>query len=776
MYFNKVETTNNFVFDATECAAIGIRDHGANVFRVRVENRRWPDGTHSFAQLCADEFGTQTSQARLSFGAVGEMQLELNGVPVLQSTAQRGFGVCGKKWLFALPYQAADRFYGMGEKNLGFELSNQRTLFWNTDVFTDFAWAQVEHGSTDPMYASLPVLIIKTAGVWVAIVVDNPFAVFMNTGANEDIFKPGAAPFVPELFFGARDGQPDFWLIADTDPQSLVRKIQTLQGRTPVPPLWALGHQQCRWGYQSNDDLTRIADGYAQHRIPNDGLWLDIDYMDGFRVFTIDAKHFADPAGQIAALTARGLHVVPILDPGLRRDPDYSVYATAKAADLLCKTDEGEDFVGYVWPGYTVFPDYSLPECRTFWSDQVADFTRLGFSGYWIDMNDPSTGSVPLDDMRFGRGKLPHEAWHNQYALGMAVATRAGMLAARPEQRPFVISRSAFLSASRHTALWTGDNMANPHHMKNSIALTLNLSVSGLPFNGPDVPGFGLTASAELMRAWYKLGFLFPFLRNHNQKGQPDQEPWTRDAATTEVVTDYIRLRYKLLPYLYNLFLNQAAVGDPILRPVWYHDSAAIFERTGDMFFVGPAILQAPFVELDATSRRVQLPQHASGTRWFDVMAGEFVDAGSILSKTNGPASTPLFLASPSLLPMQPGVRHDNRNDLRTIDLLLVIEAGAELTAHYAADDGISYAFESGARSALEVVTQAADGRVDVAIRVMQDGFGPIALRILLLHIGHDSSSQRTLYINGVVNPLQAEPLAFAGSTLQVHATARSMY
>ena len=776
MYFNKVETTNNFVFNAAECTAIAIEDHGANVFRVQVDNARWPDGTHSFAQLSADEFGAETSQAQLSFGAYGELNLTLNGAQVLQSTAQRGFGVCGKKWLFALPYRPSDRFYGMGEKNLGFELSNKRTLFWNTDVFTDFAWAQVEHGSTDPMYASLPVLIIKTGGVWLAIVVDNPFAVFMNTGANEDIFQPGAAAFVPELFFGARDGQPDFWLIADTDPQALVRKIQALQGRTPVPPLWALGHQQCRWGYQSNDDLTRIADGYAQRQIPNDGLWLDIDYMDGFRVFTIDATHFTDPVAQIAALTRRGLHVVPILDPGLRRDPAYSVYATAKAADLLCKTSEGEDFVGYVWPGYTVFPDYSLPECRSFWSDQVAEFTRLGFSGYWIDMNDPSTGSVPLDDMRFGRGKLPHEAWHNQYALGMAVATRGGMLAARPEQRPFVISRSAFLSASRHTALWTGDNMANPHHMKNSIALTLNLSVSGLPFNGPDVPGFGLNASAELMRAWYKLGFLFPFLRNHNQKGQPDQEPWTRDAETTAVVTDYIRLRYKLLPYLYNLFLDQAALGDPILRPVWYHDSAAVFERTDDVFFVGPAILQAPFVELEATSRSVQLPRHANGMRWFDVMAGEFVAAGSMLSKINSPATTPLFLASPSLLPMQPGVRHDNRNDLRTIDLLLVIEDGTELTARYAADDGISYAFENGERSVLEVVALASNGRVDLAIRVLQDGFGPIALRVLLLDAARGGNSHRSLHINGVACAVQAEPLTFAGSALQVLATVRTAY
>ncbi|MDP9108923.1 MAG: hypothetical protein M3N23_07615, partial [Pseudomonadota bacterium] len=426
----------------------------------------------------------------------------------------------------------------------------------------------------------------------------------------------------------------------------------------------------------------------------------------------------------------------------------------------------------YVWPGYTVFPDYSLPEARSFWADQVQQFTRVGFSGYWIDMNDPSTGSVPLDDMRFGRGSLPHEAWHNQYALGMALATRAGMLAARPQQRPFVISRSGFLSSSRHTAIWTGDNMANPHHMKNSIALTLNLSVSGLPFNGPDVPGFGLHASADLMRAWYKLGFLFPFLRNHNQKGMPDQEPWTRDDSTTAIVTEYIRLRYKLLPMLYNLFLDQAESGEPILRPVWYHDTAPEFDRTDDMFFVGPAILQAPFVAPDAVTRDVPLPHHARGARWFDVITAQFATAGTTLTKTNAAHTTPIFLASPSILPMQTGVRYDNRNDLTTVDLLLVLEPGAEVTMLYRADDGISYDFEQGARSALQVTARAENRRVTIDIRVLQHGYGPIALRILLLA----AAACDELTINGAACPLQPERLVFAGCALAVLAGSRQSY
>jgi len=764
MYFHKVETTNNFVFSAAESQSVEIVDAGSDVFRLQVKGPRWPRGSDSFATLDAGEFAGTPSRATLSAGRRGELRLDFLGTTLLQSQEGRGFGVCGSKWLFAFPYHEADRFYGMGEKNIGFELSGKRTTFWNTDVFGDFYWKQIEHASTDPMYASFPVLIVKTQGRWVGIVVDNPHAVFMNTGAGEAIFQPGAGPFVRELFFGSRDGQPDVWIAVDERPDGLVRKLQALQGRTPLPPLWALGHQQCRWGYQCYDDLKRLADEYEKRRIPNDGLWLDIDYMDGFRVFTVDDRHFTDLEAQVAALKERGHRVVPILDPGLRRDPDYPVYAEAKRRDLLCKTIEGEDYIGYVWPGYTVFPDYSLEDGRAFWAEQVRDFTRRGFGGYWIDMNDPSTGSSPLEDMRFGKGELPHSAWHNQYALGMAVATRDGMLMANPDERPFVISRSAFLSQARHSALWTGDNMSNEHHMKGTIALSLNLSVSGMPFNGPDVPGFALEASADLMRAWYKLGFLFPFLRNHKIKGEPDQEPWTRDDETTAIVTDYIRLRYKLLPYLYNVFIEQAERGDPILRPVWYHDPSDAFDRCDDMFFVGHAILQAPFVALAATTRTVLLPRHRDGNRWYDVLAGRFAGAGDTLEHANAPATTPLFLAAPSVLPMQPGVRTDNRSDLATVDLLVVLEAGQTATCTHAADDGISFRWQQGARSVLQLEASRRGDHVDVTLRQTADGFGAIAARVLLL----GDAPPATATINGKPATIGEETLAFAGRPLRV--------
>lgn len=767
MDFHKVETTSNFVFGSAEARQLQLVDLGSSVFRLTGTSGRWPRGTDSQAVLTPGEFAGVPSQARLTVGPAGEIGFAWKGKTLLSSAPGRGFGVCGPKWVFALQYHSEDRFYGMGQKHLGLELSRQRTKFWNTDEFGDFPFPVIETGRPDPSYTTFPVLIVKHEGHWAAVVVDNPHCVFMNTGAEEAIFQPGAGPFVPELSFGARDGAPDVWFLADETPAGLVRKIQTLQGRVPPPPVWALGHQQCRWGYRNYADLKRVADQYERHGIPNDGLWLDIDYMDGFRVFTVDPKHFTDIRTQVAELAARGHRVVPILDPGFRQDPDYRVYAEAKKANLLCQTPEGQDYVGYVWPGYTVFPDFSLAEAREFWAKEVKAFTDLGFGGYWIDMNDPATGSVPHDDMRFGRGTLPHSAYHNQYALGMAEATKRGIQASRPGERTFVISRSGYLSSGRHTAVWTGDNVSNEHHMRGTIAMSLNLSVSGMPFNGPDVPGFAKSASNELMRAWYKLGFLFPFLRNHTVHDAADQEPWTRDTLTTRVVGDFIRLRYKLLPYLYQTFLTQTASGDPILRPVWYHDPSPAFDKTDDMFFVGPSLLQAPFTALADKVRTVTLPRHAAGGGWYDVQNRQFVSAGAVTSHKNTPETTPLFLASPSILPLQRGVRKTNQNELDKLDLILVLEPGATAALAYQLDDGLTDGWKDGRVSRFELKANLDGGQVQITSANPVRGLGGLNLRFLVL----SPEKLRSLTFNGKPFGLTPETLTLAGRTLNLAAT-----
>jgi len=311
-----------------------------------------------------------------------------------------------------------------------------------------------------------------------------------------------------------------------------------------------------------------------------------------------------------------------------------------------------------VWPGYTVFPDFSLEEGRAWWAEQVARFTELGFSGYWIDMNDPATGSVPLDDMRFNRGTRDHGAFHNQYALGMAMATRNGLEQAKPDERPFIISRSAYLGISKYSGMWNGDNVSNETHLTKSLSFSLNLSVSGMPFNGPDVPGFAGDADGTLMETWYKAGFLFPFLRNHNVAGAKDQEPWTRGKATEKIVAEYIRSRYKLLPYIYQLWIAQEEWGEPVLRPLWYHWPESDWTcRCDDEYTLGNAILHAPIMDIGQRKRQVRLPEGL----WYEWNSGRFISGDQTLTVVCSRIETPLYFRSGSVIPMLPGLRTTKR-------------------------------------------------------------------------------------------------------------------
>jgi alpha-glucosidase len=761
MNYRKVETPENYNFITTadgsaEGVRLGLGHASEGTYRLRGSSSRWPDGSGSLAGLDAASFevhgGPETARCTLS--ADGRLDLALDGTQLLNGA---GFGVCGAKWMLRFKFDEETRFYGMGGKNLGFELSGKRTIFWNTDLFAEFEWSAVEESRADPLYSSFPVLIGRAGpSLWWAIVMDAPWPAFINIGAVEGIFAAGSTPFDRYLYMGAQGGSPDLWIMADREPANLVRKIQSLQGRMNLPPLWALGKHQSRWGYRSSEDLNRIADGYEKRSIPLDGLWLDIDYMDGFRVFTMDSKHFDDPAARLSELNKRGYRVVPILDPGLKRDPEYKAYAKAKKQGVLCQTGEGQDYTGFVWPGYAVFPDFSMEEGRAFWADQVETLTRLGFSGYWIDMNDPAAGSSPLDDMRFSHGRKPHDAFHNQYALGMAIATRAGLEEARPGLRQFMVSRSAYLGMSRYSGMWTGDNVSNDHHLAASVAFSLNLSVSGMPLQGPDVPGFSGNADAPLMEAWYKAGFLFPFFRNHSAAGTSEQEPWTRGKTTERIVTDFIRSRYKLIPYVYQSWISQEERGDPVMRPLWYAWPGEEWTlECGDQFMLGDAVMHAPILDSKAGSRKLRLP----ACRWFDWNAGRFIEGGAQLDSSPGRGRTPLYFRSGFCVPMQRGIIKTNRKDLRRVDLVLFAEPGSSGIAHYAADDGETLEYRKGKRSVMELDYHAEGETLVIESKRLQSGYGAIRFRVLVPEI----SGVCCLKLDGREVSLKRELLGLAG-------------
>lgn len=748
MYFRKYPHASNFSFakqlgrrGAERIGAVSLRASvdrfAGDIFRVRVTSPQWKQ--HSIAGLTpprrvAPDRGDVALQVDASLAVTLR---DASGRVLLTQPRGHAFGVSGRSSMFVFDSEENDQFYGMGEKMLGLELSGRQTKFWNTDVFADFHWKEVSEDRPDPLYASIPYLIIKRDNTYVGLLLDNPQATFMSTGAKIQIGGGQMTLGVPArkaVTLGGEDGQPDLYILVGPSLPELTRKLQMLVGVTPLPPAWALGYNQCRWGYQSEADLRELDRLFDRHRIPCDALWLDIDYMDAFKVFTFNRERFPALRRTLRQLRANGRRVVPILDPGVKQQKGYPVYDDGRRRDIFCRNPQGGEFIGLVWPGETAFPDFSMSEGRAWWARHVAAFARNGIDGAWIDMNDPSTGAVENTAMRFGRGRHAHDTFHNQYALGMAAATRAGFEAAHPGRRVFVISRSGYTGMSRHAALWTGDNCSNYHYLRQSIPCSLNLALSGVPFNGPDIGGFACDCPANLLRDWQKAGFLFPFCRNHTASGTRRQEPWAHDALTLKVCRHYIRLRYKLRPYLYNLFLRHEESGEAILRPLFY-DFADTPElplgRIEDQFMVGHAILQAPVVWEGATSREVVLPGPA---RWWSALDRRWIGGGRRVKVRPGAMQTPIYVREGSIVPMAPGDPASNAFDPRRVEAHLFLRAGGrrQAIAVYAYDDGETLKYREGRRSEVGILARVRGRTLEIATEQLRRGYGPCRMRFVL--------------------------------------------
>jgi alpha-glucosidase len=756
MYFHKYRYAANFEFvrdleppsfkTARGAYRLQIQATRDDIYHLRITGKGWRQN-HSEAglRLMRPVAGMEGGQTRLQIGDGTLRMYGANGGVLLASWPGRFFGQCGESSMFEFARRKDDRFYGLGEKWSGFEHSGKITKFWNTDVWADFHKESYVNGTpaADPTYVSIPYLIVKRANTFIGLLLDNPYATFISTGFQAAIANQLEVGDVDEEFadvvsetigveekhrgrieLGAEKGQPSLYILYGPTLPELTRKLQMLVGTTPLPPAWSLGYHQCRWGYQSAADLEDLDHKFQAHGIPADGLWLDIDYMDGYRVFTFDAKHFPKPAATLKKMEERGRKIVPIIDPGVKRDPGYAIYQRGKEADAFCRNPQGGEYVGLVWPGQTVFPDFSSVGARAWWAREVEAFARLGVHGAWLDMNDPSTGPSDSIDMLFDRGTREHAFYHNQYALGMAAASRQGFLAARPCERPFLLCRSGSIGSNRYTAIWTGDNYSNYHHLRTGISTTLNLALSGVPFNAPDVGGFGGDTTTELISYWYKACFLFPFFRNHSSHGTRAQEPWAFGPAVMRRLRKYIRLRYRLRPYLYQLFAEHESTGEAILRPLFYD-----FEERrelplaliDDQFMVGAHIMQAPFVEERARFRTVALP----GTgKWYDLSAGKWLRAGRKVKVAASVEETPIYVRDGSLLPLARLAPEDSMFDGGKVDFHVFLAGPGEVSTRYVFDDGISFGYQAGERSSVMVTARRSGDTLEVSIDYLSSGFG----------------------------------------------------
>ena len=653
------------------------------------------------------------------------------------------FGVSGTSSMFELELGPNPKFYGMGEKYFGVqELSGYRSKYYNTDVWSDFHSGQWGDSPSDPPYFTTPYLVVETEGKYFGLLLHNPYPAYMETpGIDESRVFVEWQRTLPNLVLGNEGGEPNLWVISGPSLAEVTQKLQKLVGVTPRPPLWSLGYHQSRWGYEGHDDLLELDKQFQEHEIPCSGLWLDLDYMDGYRVFKTSPKAFPKgPAVTSEVLAKNGRRIVPILDPGVKFEKGYSVYDDGHKNGVFCQNTEGQEFIGLVWPGETVFADYTIPKGRTWWTNYVKQFRRDGYGACWIDMNDPSTGPVDPTDMLFRDGTEPHNAHRNQFSLGMQMATRDGFLAASPNERPFILSRSGFIGTSKNAAIWTGDNISNYFYLKIAIPTAIGMSLSGITFSGPDIGGFGGNVSDGLMIDWMKACFLFPFCRNHSGKNSRNQEPFAFKKPVMKVLRHYIQLRYRLLPYLYNLYIQHETVGDPVLRPMLYHFPEAGLEKADDQFFIGDAILQAPFVVEDARSRLVTLPGSAP---WFDANSGDWTEPG-IHKVKNSRTETPLYFRHGSIIPIQSKTPKKSVENLMDVEfhIFLAPELSASESYTYVFDDGISFDYRSGGQSALEITVEASADMLTIDYSWTQKGAGTFRPRFVL------QGSLRTATIN----------------------------
>jgi alpha-glucosidase len=693
----------------------------ADVVRVKMSRGGVFDETPTVA-VCVDpladdvefSFGHDDEQARLvTSDLVVTLWLDpfrldvhrTDGTPVMETAADGD----GRYWAYATlndaftlrrKYRHEDAIFGLGEKGGRHNRRGRDFTMWNTDVLSpaetqeftvdkepDDPRGDVLSVDFDPFYVTIPFFYHQSypAGTMAGSFVDNGYRGWYEFSEPE------------QYRISFRGGQYTEYIFAGPDMPTILAAYTWLTGRMALPPLWALGYHQCRWFDYSQEAVEAIGRRHREADIPCDALWLDIEYMDGYRVFTWNTERFPDAPGMLKRLSDQGFRVITIIDPGVKYEPGYGVFDQGVERDVFCRTEGGDLYVGQVWPGNTAFPDFATAEARAWWGELNAAHVRSGLAGIWNDMNEPATGAIPSQTMRFDHGRTSHETYHNQYALLMAMGTQEGLLSSMPGQRTFILSRAGFAGIQRYAANWMGDNLSRWDHLLVGITMGSGFGVSGQPFVGADIGGFHGHSNAELFLRWMQYGTLTPFCRNHSEIGNVDQYAWAFGPVIQDLVRAAIQLRYRLLPYIYTAFWGAAQTGAPVQRPlVFDYQYDGTVRDLDDQYLFGTDLLVAPVTQPGMTQRQVYLPDGD----WYDwhtdePSAGErFVLAPTPMDRI------PLFARAGAVIPMWPEAPASTAGyhpDVVQLHVFAPARNG-EVVSTLVEDDGLTFASQAGRR------------------------------------------------------------------------------
>jgi alpha-glucosidase len=606
-----------------------------------------------------------------------------------------------------------EHYFGLGDKAGSLDRREQAFTLWNTDVGPQ--------ESTDPLYKSIPFFLAINGTHSYGIFLDNTWRTWFDFGKQtRDAYS-----------FGAEGGPLDYYFLYGPSPKQVVEGYAYLTGTPPLPPLWSLGFQQSRYSYAPESQIREVATRLRTDRIPSDVVYLDIDYQYKNRPFTVDPKGFPNFPGLVSDLRKQHFHLVNITDLHIAHvaNQGYAPYDSGEAGNQFVKNPDGSEFVGIVWPGPAVFPDFTRAQTREWWGGLYHDFVQDGVAGFWNDMNEPSVfdgpgKTMPLDTVHrieepgFATRTATHAEIHNIVGLENARATFEGLLKLRPDERPFVLTRATYAGGQRYGFTWTGDNSATWNHLRLATQMVLNLGVSGISFVGADVGGFNGSPPPALLTRWVEQAAFSPFFRDHATKGSLPHEVWNSGPEQEAIRRHYIENRYRLLPYIYALADESSRTGLPLMRPIFlefpeiFAPNSDGFDHLDTEFLLGPSLLVAPppFGEM-LDDYAVSFPRNHD---WYDFWTGlkapsspqpapiaAVVTALNVGAEVSGPRpihppleTLPVYVRDGSILPLQPLIQ--NTDETPSGPLELRVYPGSQCRGSIYLDDGHTLRYQKG--------------------------------------------------------------------------------
>ena len=684
-------------------------------------------------------FRTRTLIIRIDKTSLALTVQDLNGINLLGDARPIHFD--GDAFRIYKTMPPDEHYFGLGDKVGPLDRRNQAFTLWNTDAYRF-------QETTDPIYKSIPYFMTYRAGRAAGILLDNTWR------SSFDFGKESADAFS----FGASGGPIDYYFFFGPTPKKVVETYAWLTGTPPLPPLWSFGYQQSRYSYLTESRVLEVANHLRADHIPADAIYLDIDFQEKNRPFTVDKAAFPDLPGMVTKLKADQFHVVAITDLHIAKAPgqNYIPYETGLAGDHFVKNPDGTIYTGRVWPGPSVFPDFTRSQTRAWWGSLYADLRKDGIEGFWNDMNEPSIFDSPtltmpvasvhrIDELGFTSRSATHAEIHNVYGMENARATYEGLLALDPGVRPFVLSRAAYAGAQRYAVTWTGDNSSSWNHLRMTTPMLENLGLSGFAFAGADVGGYAGTPTPELLTKWFEVGAFQPIDRDHTEKGTGDQEPWVSGHLHEDIRRHFIEERYRLLPYLYTLADEASRTGLPMLRPLFFEFPDAFSDHhpidtdlpAAGEFMLGPDLLIAPPQYPDETdSYVVELPCEG----WYDFWSGAPVmpasrqadsDSGaasdikapSVLQITPRLDELPVFVRAGSVLPLAPVV--ESTAETPRGPLTLQVYVGDHCGGSLYQDDGTTFAYKNGSFLRLDFTCESNSNGLRIHVSTPKGTFAP---------------------------------------------------